>query len=70
MAMVEDMTPGADIDGQGIMAFADLQVDVKDHDPGNANEGEEVVPIEVERVEVIVEGGGRLSFDSDDVVAK
>jgi hypothetical protein len=24
----------------------------------------------VERVEVIVEGGGRLSFDSDDVVAK
>jgi hypothetical protein len=51
------------------MAFANLQVDVKDHDPSNANEGEEVVTIEVERVEALIEGGG-LSSDSDDVVLK
>jgi hypothetical protein len=37
------------------MAFVDLQVDAKDHDPGNANEWEEV---EVESVEALVEGGG------------
>jgi hypothetical protein len=68
MAMVEDMTLGADIDGQGIMAFADLQVDAKDHDPiTNANEGEKVVTIEVECVEALVEGGGELSSNSNDV---
>jgi len=58
VAMVEEMTLGVDIDGQGIMAFENLQVDAKDHDPSNANEGEEVVVIEVERVEALVEGGG------------
>jgi hypothetical protein len=58
VAMVEDMTLGVYIDGQGIMAFANLQADAKDHDPGNANEGEEVATIEVERVEALVEGGG------------
>jgi hypothetical protein len=57
VAMVEDMTLGANIDGQGIMAFADLQADAKDHGPSNANEGEEVVAIEVEWVEALVEGG-------------
>jgi len=56
MTMVEDMTLGGDIDGQGIMAFANLQTDAKDHDPGNANEGEEVDAIEMEHVEVLVEG--------------
>jgi hypothetical protein len=65
--MVEDMTLGVDIDGQGIMEFADLQTNAKDHDPTNANEGEEVVAIEVERVEVLVERGG-LSSNLDDVV--
>jgi hypothetical protein len=69
MAMVEDMTLGVDIDGQGIMAFANLQADVKDHDPDNENEGEEVAAIELERVNV-VEGGGQFSSDSDDVVAE
>jgi hypothetical protein len=29
MAMVEDMTLGPNIDGQGIMAFANLQVVLK-----------------------------------------
>jgi hypothetical protein len=29
MVMVEDMTLGANIDVQGIMAFAELQVDAK-----------------------------------------
>ncbi len=67
VAMVEDMTLGVDIDGQGIMEFADLQTNAKDHDPTNANEGEEVVAIEVERVEVLVERGG-LSSNLDDVV--
>ncbi len=57
VTMVEDMRFGVDIYGQGIMAFADLQVDAEDHDPTNANEGGEVT-IEVERVEVLVEGGG------------
>jgi hypothetical protein len=57
MAMVEDMTLGAYIDGQGIMAFVDLQVDAKDHDPSNTNEGEEVATIEMEHVEALVEGG-------------
>ncbi len=47
MAMVEYMTFGPNIDGQGIMAFADLQATTKDHDLGNANEGEEVVAIKV-----------------------
>jgi hypothetical protein len=28
------------INGQGIMAFAELQADAEDHDPANANEGE------------------------------
>jgi hypothetical protein len=65
--MVEDTTLGADIDGQGIMAFADLQVDVEDHDPANANEGEKVATIEVERVEVLVEGVGPSSNSDDDV---
>jgi hypothetical protein len=58
MAMVEDMTFGPNIDGQGIMEFANLQTDVKDHDPCNANEGEEVVEIKVERVEALISGGG------------
>jgi hypothetical protein len=58
VAMVEEMTLGVGINGQGIMAFEDLQVDAKDHDPSNANEGEEVVVIEVKRVEALVEGGG------------
>jgi hypothetical protein len=66
--MVEDMTLGVDIDGQGIMAFADLQVDVEDHDLANANEAEEVVTIEVECVEALVEGG--VSSNSNDVVTK
>jgi len=66
VAMVEDMTLGVDIDGQGIMAFANLQVNVKDHDPGNTNEREEVVAIEVESLEVLVKEGG-LNFDLDDV---
>jgi len=61
VAMVEDMTLGANIDEQGIMAFVDLQANAKDHDPGNANEGEKVVAIEVECVEALVEGGGGLS---------
>ncbi len=39
--MVEDTTLGANIDGQGIMAFADLQADAEDHDRGNANERED-----------------------------
>ncbi len=56
--MVEDMKLGAYIDGQGIMAFANLQANAKNHDLGNANEGEKVVIIEVEGVEVLVEGGG------------
>jgi hypothetical protein len=55
--MVEDKTLRANIDGQGIMAFAKLQVDVKDHDLGNANEEEKVAAIEVEHVEALVEGG-------------
>ncbi len=50
------MTLGANIDGQGTMAFVDLQVDVKDHDPSNANEWEKVAIIEVERVEALVKG--------------
>jgi hypothetical protein len=54
--MVEDMTLGANIYGQGIMAFVDLQADAKDHDLGNANEGEEVTTIEVEHVKALVEG--------------
>jgi nitrous oxide reductase len=62
MAMVEDMTLGADIDGQGIMAFANLQVNVKDHDLGNTNEREKVVAIEVERVEALIKA---LDFNSD-----
>jgi len=57
MAMVEDMTFGVDIDGQGIMAFDDLQADVEDNDPGNANEGKKVATIEVEHVEALVKGG-------------
>jgi len=61
MAMVEYMTFGPNIDGQGIMAFVDLQVVTEDRDLGNANEGEEVVPIKVERVEALVgEVGGGL----------
>jgi len=64
--MVEDMTLGVDIDGQGIMAFANLQANVKDHDPGNINEKEEVVAIEVECLEASIKEGG-LNFDSDDV---
>jgi hypothetical protein len=54
--MVEDMTLGANIDGQGIMAFVDLQVDVEDHDPSNANEWEKVATIEVEHVEALIKG--------------
>jgi hypothetical protein len=57
MAMVEDMTFGVDIDGQGIMAFDDLQADVEDNDPGNANEGKKVATIEEERGEEYVVGG-------------
>jgi len=56
VAMVGDMTLGVNIDGQGIMAFVDLQADAKDHDPTNANEGEEVGAIDVEHVEALVEG--------------
>ncbi len=33
VAMVEDMTLGAYIDGQNIMAFANLQANAEDHDP-------------------------------------
>ncbi len=51
------MTFGVDIDGQGIMAFTNLQADAKDHNLGNANEGEKNATIEVERVEALVEGG-------------
>jgi hypothetical protein len=58
--MMEDMTLGVDIDGLSIMAFANLQVDVKDHDPDNANEGAHVVAIEVEHVEALVEGGALI----------
>jgi len=58
MAMVEYMTFGPHIDEQGIMAFADLQATTKDHDLGNANEGEEVVAIKVEHVEALIWGGG------------
>ncbi len=60
MAMVEYMTFGPNIDGQGIMAFANLQVVIEDRDLGNANEWEEVVAIKVERVEALVGevGGG------------
>ncbi len=47
----------ANIDGQGIMAFVNLQANVEDHDPGNANEGKEVVIIEVECVEALVDRG-------------
>jgi hypothetical protein len=61
------MTFGPNIDGQGIMAFANLQVVTEDRDLGNANEGEEVVAIKVERVEALV-GEGGLNFDLDDVV--
>jgi hypothetical protein len=61
------MTFGPNIDGQGIMAFANLQVVTEDRDIGNANEGEEVVAIKVERVEALV-GEGGLNFDLDDVV--
>jgi hypothetical protein len=56
--MVEDTTLGAYIDGQGIMAFAELQVDVEDHDPGNANEREKVAAIKVEHVEALIGAGG------------
>ncbi len=41
------MTLGVNIDGQGIMTFANLQADAEDHDPTNANEREEVVAIKV-----------------------
>jgi len=58
MAMVEYMTFGPNIDGQGIMEFANLQVVIEDRDLGNANEGEEVVAIKVERVEALVGEGG------------
>ncbi len=57
VAMVEDITHGVDIDGQRIMAFVKLQVDVENHDPCNANEGEKIVAIVVECVEVLIEGG-------------
>ncbi len=33
-AMVEDMTFGANIDGRGIMAFANLQANAENHDLG------------------------------------
>ncbi len=68
VAMVEVMILGADIDGQGIMAFAKLQVDAKNHDPSNVNEGEEVATIDVECVEALIKGGGGLSSNLDDVV--
>ncbi len=58
MVMVEDMTLGANIDVQGIMAFIELQADAKDHDLGNANEREEVATIEMEHVEAFDERGG------------
>ncbi len=54
VAMMEDMTLWAYIDGWGIMAFAELQVDVEDHDPSNANEKEEVVAIKVEHAEALL----------------
>jgi len=54
------MTLGANIDGQGIMAFVELQADAKDHGLGNANEGEEVAALEVERVEALDEVGVAL----------
>jgi hypothetical protein len=67
--MVEDITLGVDIDGQGIMAFVGLQVDVEDHDLANANEGEKVVTIKVECVEVLVKGGA-FSSNLNDVATK
>jgi hypothetical protein len=60
VAMVEDMTFGPNIDGQGIMAFVDLQVHAKNHDRSNANEGEKVVAIKLECVEALVEVRGAL----------
>jgi hypothetical protein len=45
------------------MAFANLQANVKDHDPGNRNE-KEVAAIEVELVEASVKEGG-LNSNSD-----
>ncbi len=59
------MTLGANIDGQGIMAFANLQANVEDHDLGNTNEREKVVAIEVEQVEALVKEGG-LNSNLDD----
>ncbi len=46
------------------MTFADFQTIVENHDPSDANEGEEVVAIEVEHVEALVEeeGGGLVSI--------
>jgi hypothetical protein len=58
VAMVEDMTLGPNIDGQGIMTFADLQIHAKNHDRSNANEGEKVVAIKMECVEALVEARG------------
>jgi len=67
--MVEDMTLGVNIDGQDIMAFVGLQVDVEDHDLANANEGEKVVTIKVERVEALVKRGA-FSSNLNDVATK
>jgi hypothetical protein len=58
--MVEDMTLGPNIDGQGIMAFTNLQVYAEDHSPSNVNEGEEVATIKLECVEALVEVGGLI----------
>jgi len=66
VAMVEDMTFGANIDGRGIMAFANLQANAENHDLSNINEKEKVVATEVEHVEALIKEGG-LSSDSDDV---
>jgi hypothetical protein len=57
--MVEDVTLGTNIDGEGIITFVELKVDVEDHDPSNVNEGEEVATIDVEHVEALVKGRGR-----------